>query len=383
VSTKKTKSRALVPVSVRAVEALGQQERETELVKLAAATVDIIEITNDDGYKQVRSARIALKNVRLEIQAAGKTAREDATAFSKAVIAEEKRLVGLIEPEEDRLGVLQDDHDQKMERERQAAIDAEIARTTALQKRVDEIRALPNGAALQSSAQIQARIDAARAFVVDESFEEMEQSAAEALAYAVGVLLGIYADRVAHEEEQRRIADERAELARLRAETAQREAEQKERDRQAQVARDAEAKRHADQLREQAEHAAKEQAARQKIIDENNARIAADLKAESDRIAEANRQAEAARLAAQAVLDEQRRELERRQEELRKASEPAPPVVESSPVTQISEVAPPTADAPSRVEIIDVIAINYGVDGATALEWLSQYDWRAALAEAA
>jgi hypothetical protein len=123
-----SKKKELVPVSVRAAKALAMQDRETELVELAASTADITAITNPDGYKQVRSARLVLKNLRVDIQNAGKQAREDATAFQKAVIAEEKRLIKLIEPEETRLEALEVAEDERIAAVKQAEIDAEAAR---------------------------------------------------------------------------------------------------------------------------------------------------------------------------------------------------------------------------------------------------------------
>jgi hypothetical protein len=427
------------------------QKRETELIALAAATWDIIEITNDDGYEQVKAARIALKNERVEIQKTGKAARNDATKFSAAVIAEEKRLIALIEPEETRLSVLEDDHAAKVERERQAAVDAEIDRQARLQKRVDDLRALPNGLALKTAAEVQVKLDAARAIVVDETFEDKQELAAEALQTSIMALVGIQSERVAAEAEAARIKQQLAELAQLKADAAKRDAEEKERERQAQVARDEETARHAAQLKRQQADAAKEAADRQAIIDANNARIAAEQKAAQDKLdAEAKRQAderaeiaraqeaERARLAAEAQrqIDAQA-EIDRQQEALRKAAEPAavwtpptpPPLVvhnvfvgnetavsaenepgcpchgleregdtcrdickaqtavETSAVTPITDAPLVSATemftSPTRNEILGVIANFFGVETDTALDWLSQYDWRAALAEAA
>jgi hypothetical protein len=343
-STKKKtpgKSVAILPVTERAVAALGQKERETELVTLAASTLDIVEITNDAGYKQVRGARLALKNIRVEIRAAGKAARDDATKFSKAVIAEEDRLVGLIEPEETRLSVLEGEHEKKEAAAEQARVDAEVARQEALQARVDALRALPNGASLLTAAEVQTKIDAARALVVDESFDEKQDLAAAALVVSIHALVGIHVERVAHEAAQAKLAADLADLERLRVEDAQRKADQAEADRKAQVARDAEAKRHADQLLQQAADAAKEAADRQAIIDANNARVEAAQKAAQAALdAEAKRQAderaeiETARQAgldllaavAKAKADAQA-EIDRQREELSNANEPAPEIV--------------------------------------------------------
>lgn len=194
---------------------------------------------------------------------------------------------------------------------------------------------------------MQARIDAADSIVIDSTFEEMEPAAAEALACAIWTLRQTHAERVTYEAEQKRIADERAELARLRKDAAE--------------------------------------------------RAAAD--AERERRAKAERDAEAEQKAAQDKLDAERA---RQQEELRKAQEPAPvPAVSfANKVTgevlgplkpevpagggpiwtrgEVVDAAPPTRD-----ELIAVIAGHYFVEPWKALEWLSHVDWRAALSEAA
>ena len=90
-------------VQARAAVALGSSKAEAELVELASKSKAIIAITNNDGRTECHTAAMVAKDARVNIEKAGKAAREDATAFSKAVIAEEKRLVDLIAPEEKRL----------------------------------------------------------------------------------------------------------------------------------------------------------------------------------------------------------------------------------------------------------------------------------------
>ena len=65
----------------------------------------MVDITD---LKQVKDKRITLKNIRVTITKKGKELREDAITFQKAVIAKEKELVGMIEPEEDRLQGVED-----------------------------------------------------------------------------------------------------------------------------------------------------------------------------------------------------------------------------------------------------------------------------------
>ncbi len=217
---------AVLSVAERAVLAVGHAHREKELVKLAASTTDIIEITNDAGYQQVRSARIRLKNERLAIKNDAEKAREDAKDFSTAVLAEQKRLIALTEPEELRLSALEDAHEEKERLAKQALIDAEVARQVALQKRVDDLRALPNGATLLTSAEVQARIDAARLIVVDESYEDKQETASAALVISIHALVGIHVERVAHEAAQAKLAADLADLERLRKDESTRKTQE-------------------------------------------------------------------------------------------------------------------------------------------------------------
>jgi len=83
-----------------------------------------ITITNFEDPTQldaVHKQRMVLKKVRVEITKKGKEFREEALAFQKKVIEKEKELIGIIQPEEDRLDALEEDFQEaavKRERER-------------------------------------------------------------------------------------------------------------------------------------------------------------------------------------------------------------------------------------------------------------------------
>ena len=81
-----------------------------ELTKIAEES-RAITITDFEDRKQieaVRTKRIELKKTRVSIEKRGKELREDAITFQKAVIAKEKELIAIIEPEEIRLDQLED-----------------------------------------------------------------------------------------------------------------------------------------------------------------------------------------------------------------------------------------------------------------------------------
>ena len=83
----------------RAAVALGAAEHEKQLALLVAEAQTITEIKNADGRTQCHATYMTLKNARVAISKTGKVAREDAKAFCDAVIAEERRLISIIEAE--------------------------------------------------------------------------------------------------------------------------------------------------------------------------------------------------------------------------------------------------------------------------------------------
>lgn len=333
----------------RAVKALGYDaEREKALMDLAGKSSDIKAITNKAGYEQVHAARMVLKNTRVEIQRLGKDARDDATKFSKAVIAEEKRLIGLIEPEEARLEGLQDKWDAEREAERQAADEAERQRVEALEERVAELRGCRMLSPTSGAELIAGHIEDVERIVVDDSFAEYRNQAETAKAEGLAWLRELHTAAIAYETEQTRIKAERAELERLRAAEAERQAAERarlaEEERQARAAREAEARKQAEEIRKQREE--QEAAAR----------------AERERIAEENK-----RLAAE------RAEFQRQQDEARQKRE-----AEERERAEQARLA--ALKRPEDTEIVGVLAKHYRAPETMVIGWLAATNWKKAKA---
>lgn len=123
----------------RAVTSMGVDE--TALFELSARSKDLThEIKSDAHFKEYGRAKSALVSARNSIEAKGKAARDDATAFSKAVIAEQKRLIAILEPEENRLQAKQDvwtDAKRRIELEALAIIEAKNAAIRELDAKLD------------------------------------------------------------------------------------------------------------------------------------------------------------------------------------------------------------------------------------------------------
>ena len=132
-------------VTARAALALGSDRARTDLAALIAKSAAINEIKNAIGRDQCHSAAMALVRTRTNIAKTGKAARDDATKFSKAVIAEENSLLAITAPEEARLLALRDTWDDAQAKEKAEAERKERA--------LRLYRKLPGGRAVQASAE--------------------------------------------------------------------------------------------------------------------------------------------------------------------------------------------------------------------------------------
>lgn len=332
-----------VTVQERAAVALKSPTAEKALRALVAGTIDIGAPTNRAGREQCHSAAMAALKARTEIVSAGKAARAYATAFSKAVIAEEARLVAIIEPEEKRLKALRDAWDAEQERIRHEKERTEKARVDAILLRIDEIRDKPVFASAGG-------VDVCRALIAwldlperKEGFAEFEKKAELAIKSARASVSEILAAKEAEaaaaaeaKKEAARIAAEQAEAkARLAAEMAEFERQKAAQEAAAAIERKAEADRiAAERAKVEAEQAAarakieaeraafeaeraaasaKIEAERKRAADEaaaERAIIEAKVKAIRDADDEARRKEEAAEAARRAAMSEVRRQIE-------------------------------------------------------------------------
>lgn len=378
----------------RAAVALGTAQHEVALRELATKYQDITAIKNKDGREQCHSALMTIRGTRTSIEKVAKAAREDATAFSKAVIAEEKRLIGIIDSEEERLRGLRDAWDAEEEARKQAGIEAERLRVADILERIDNIRNLPLQAVGKSSQEIGALIYPLAMMTPDESFMEfLEQAQAvrfdvlEKLAKMEKTQQDVESElaaarqeaerqRLSAEEEAARIkAEQESEAAKLAAERAELERLRKEQEAREATAR---AEREAEETRLRAEREADEQRRR-----EEHEAAQAELKAAQDKM-----NAELAER--EAAIARQAEELRRQQEALDAASKPAMPVeVIDQDLSQILGVSATMIDssptdqpdeddfAPTAGQIIGCVAYAFKVSEATALEWLRSIDFHA------
>jgi hypothetical protein len=82
---------------------------KAELTKLVVASkgLGLPDHTDKAQLRKIKDARLSIRDARVAITKTGKALREDALKFQKAVIAKEKELIAIIEPEENRLAELE------------------------------------------------------------------------------------------------------------------------------------------------------------------------------------------------------------------------------------------------------------------------------------
>ncbi len=190
------------------LQILDQKEAElTELSqKFTGLTIDGLE--DKEGFKAVREGRITLKNARVSVQKAGKSLRENAVKFQKRVIERENELIALISPTE---SFLEQQEDSYLALQEQARIKKEREENERIQKRVDSLAKFNYAHDLYELK-----------IMPEENFQALLGHAeAEFLKDQERIRLEREAEEIKRNEEEERLANERAELDRLKIEYEQ------------------------------------------------------------------------------------------------------------------------------------------------------------------
>lgn len=262
-----------------------------------------IESTADyDLVKQAIRTRVSLRTA---TSAKAKELKADALTFQRACIAEEKRIHGLILPEETRLRELK-----KVEDDRKEAIRAEKkrkdeARIRAIRAKIEDIQKLGTNATVLPQDQLRDLItQVENVKVTPEEYAELTVEANEMKHQIAIVLEKALGVRILEDEqaEERKLEAER--LAKQKAEQDKKDAElaaaQKKIDDEKERIRLANEKLEADKKAE----------ADRKLAEENAKRIAeeAKVKAEADAKAQAEREKKEAEDKAKAEAEEKARQ---------------------------------------------------------------------------
>ena len=339
-------------VTARAALALSSEQTRKDLQELVAKSANIKEVKNTAGREECHGAAMALVRARTTITKTGKAAREDAKAFQSAVIAEEKALIAITEPEETRLLALRDKWDADRAAEKAEAERIERERIEKIHLRIADIREAGN-LALQcrTSAMVESLIEKMTGQVLD-GFDEFTEEAHNTRTATLARMKEISDIKFAEEQERARIkAEQEAEAARLAAERAENARIAAELERQRQEA----AERERIAAQERAAQEAKAQAAREAAEAADKARRDAEEKRLADERAELDRQraefqAEIDRRAAEAkALETPAAEPEKVE-----AAAPAPLATNTDPFQQID--GSDELDGPQEPSDADIVA---------------------------
>lgn len=281
----------------------------------------VYEVTTTAGMELAKKARSDIREPRYEVERIRKAAKAPILALGKKLDSEAARITAELEKIEGPIHQQIVAEEQRKEREKQARIDAEIARVAEIQRLIDGIRQWPVNAANQPSMLVGQMLQQARDYRIEETvFQEFCPAATQALQVSTAALAGLLIDRQSHEAKEAQLERDRQELARLRADEDERQ-----------------------------RIAAAERA--------DNERIARERQADLDRQAAAQRQAQAAE---EQRLADQRAEVAREHEALR--------------ISRLPPAKKPKHN-PGSEALTDVIATHYGVEPDVARRWLREIDW--------
>ncbi len=373
---------AAMPPAERAALALNSSQTERDLLALATKHASIQVIKDKAGRDQAHGAAMEVKRARTTIERTGKEARDDANKFSKAVIAEQARLVAIIEAEERRLTALRDDWDAEQEKIREAAAAAERFRVEQIMGRIEAIRAFEGMArSCRTSAAVQRLLDSLEKVDLT-GMQEFEDQALHVFGVVTGSAQQILAQLQASEAERARIkAEHEAEAARLAAERAELERQRIEAAAKANAESDRLAKERAalEAARIEFEQRQKAHEARERAEQEARERAEQQAKEEA---AEAGKQAEASALSAavalksgQEVAESSHKAAEAKAVLINEDGD-VPLLADLSATPELAEAPAPANDlsvsVPSAIQLIDVIAEAFGVSVRDAQDWLIQ-----------
>lgn len=372
---------AELTVQARAALALGSSQTRIDLAAMALKSIGLVEIKNKAARDEVHGAAMALASARIAISKTSKAARDDATKFSKACIAEEASLIEITAAEEKRLLSLRDAWDEVVAAEKAAKEAAERARILVITDRIADLRNYSTQAAkCRTSAAIQTLIDNLAAIEMT-GFAEFEDEALTVRKATMEAMETVLAAKQTEEAERAQQAAAAAKLAEEQAAAAAQLKKEREELEAARKAQEAETARNRAAAIAEADRLATE---RQRQADE----AAAQRKTEQAAI-------DAQRTKEQGELDKQRAELVEQQAAFAAhqaalapvvivpvATETVAPVVEAEPAAEALEltgemVVVPKSDRPTDRAMLAAIAEQFCVTNRQALAWLYTFDFDA------
>lgn len=221
----------------KGLSAFNERKASLETLAQSAAEITINGIEDKEGYKNADAKRKELKQARVSITKEGKEMRSILTQVGKNIIEKENELTSIISGEEQRLADEQDKIDAEKERIKQEEIKRQeqiltdrikVLADYGFQIDFGEIKAMDDETFTQYAEAAKTRFEKAESD--RKEAERLEAEKAET-------------ERLAKEAEAKKLADERAELEELRKKAAEAQRVIDEANRAKQDALDAETKR--------------------------------------------------------------------------------------------------------------------------------------------
>lgn len=210
-----------------AAAAFEPYKKDFAAAKRAASKAGPIAISTPAGMKQAKELRTSFRTIRTAVENARKAAKEPVLEAGKKIDLVAKEFTAEVVPFEDKFDKLVKDEEQRLEDEKQARIAAERARIEAIENRLAAIKGLPARNASKSSAEIQTVLEELRAKQIDPAlYDEFLEDAITSLNTSIDELTRMYDIAVEREAAARKAEEDARELARLKAEQAERDAAQ-------------------------------------------------------------------------------------------------------------------------------------------------------------
>lgn len=195
-----------------------------------------VEFTNLDtgkGYRALTEAIAEVRAPRFLAQNVSKASKSELAAASKAVGAEEADIAAFLKPTEDHLVAQKNAHDEKVEKARREAAEANALRQAKHRERIATMRGYVDAAEGLPAARIAAGIVAFEAIKIDPAaWEEFAEEATSTHAATLAALIALHAKTAkqeADDAERLRVAEaQRVESTRLKAVSDKLEADRAE-----------------------------------------------------------------------------------------------------------------------------------------------------------
>ena len=259
----------------------------------------VFDVATTIGLDEAKAARMAIREPRFKLEHIRKKAKRPILDLGQKLDSEAERITNELLALENPIHSQIAAQELLKENEKKAKAEAERKRVEAIHARIEAIRESVAEVAGLDSQTIEEKVRQVVAVEIDETFAEFKQQAVGAKDTTLIRLRALQGAALSRENEQKRLAEERAEFAREQEAARIREATERdaaaEAERARKAAQDAEDVRIAEQRQRQKEEDDRQAAARKALLDAEQKRLD-DARIEADRVKTAQdaRDAEAA-----------------------------------------------------------------------------------------